>query len=139
MSKNLAPVFRPRRSSLRAPYSWSEAAQILDHQRASGLTVAGYGKLHGLELRQLYDWRAKLGLSPTAAARAAAVDDKPPLPAFVPIVAALTIEQARASPAVAAGASGVELAIGDIAIRLGRGFCSDTLNRAIAVLTGGAL
>ena len=59
MSNFPDPSFRPRRSSLRAPYSASEAAQILAHQRASGLTIGAYVRHHGLEARQLYDWRSK--------------------------------------------------------------------------------
>jgi len=143
MSKFPDPNFRPRRSSLRAPYSRSEAAQILAHQRASGLTIGAYGRVHSLEVRQLYDWRAKLGLSPPKPAKTAAQFGEKSLPttalAFVPVVAVSPVSVAASAAApTEGGASGVELAIGDVAVHLRRGFCGETLTRALAILTKGA-
>ena len=55
---------------------------------------------------------------------------------FVPMVAA---EADRPPVAhLAAPASGVELVVGSVTVRLHRDFCADTLRRAMAVVASGA-
>lgn len=121
------PSYQPRRSTRSAPYSATEARQILQAARATGLTLWAYAKRHELESSLLYWWRAKL-----SAGRAKAKPHTPPL-TFVPLV--VTPPE---SPAVSSvtSASGIELRLGDITLRLQRGFCDETLRRALAVVAG---
>lgn len=131
MSKPVS-AFRPRQPTHRAPYTADEARQVLQHAHASGLTPYAYAKQHGLGSGLLYWWRARLAHG--AAMQAPAT--LPPVGAqltFVPLVAAPPIPVADVG-----GSSGIELLLGDVTVRLHRGFCDDTLRRALAVVGGGA-
>ncbi len=112
--------FSPRRSSSRARWSPSEAKRILDHAAASGMSLYAYAARHGLCSRQLYWWRARLSEAQPAPA--------PEPLQFVPVVA---LRQADAS---LDQASGVEVVVGAVTVRLARSFCAETLAQVVAVL-----
>ena len=120
----LPAAFHPRRSTVRAPWSTAEARQVLDHAEHSCLTLSAYARQHGLCVRQLYWWRDRI-------ARASSPAASPPATrlAFVPVVAV--------PPAPSRG-SGVEVLVGDLVVRIERGFCAETLSRAVSALAGGA-
>lgn len=123
-SRPLPAAFGPRRSTVRAPWSAAEARQVLDHALHSGLTLSAYARRHGLCVRQLYWWRDRV-----ARASPPAVSQPATQLAFVPVVAV--------APAPSRG-SGVEVVVGDLVVRIERGFCAETLSRAVSALAGGA-
>lgn len=95
---------------------WGEAdgRAALDGLATSGLSMAAFGRATGITARRLAWWRRR-----TAAESAGKIE-------FVPI------EVAR--PARAASDGVMEVAIGDVRIRVGPGFDADALRRLLAVV-----
>jgi len=97
--------------------------QIIQAQRASGLTIAGYCRRHGIAAAALYVWKQRL-------ARAA------PVPAFVQVQTT-----AASNPAAGEDAAGpaavIEVCLGGgRRLRVGRGFDHALLAEVIGVLEG---
>lgn len=93
-------------------------------QAQSGLSVARYSAAEGFSPASLYNWRRRL------AALAADTADQAPFP-FVELTQMLTTTGVL--PDVQ---SDIELLVpGGLRVRLPRGFCPDTLRRALEVLS----
>jgi len=97
--------------------------QIIQAQRASGLTIAGYGRRHGITAAALYVWNQRL-------AREA------PVPPFVQVQS--TAEGQPAAGDDAAGqAAVIEVCLGGgRRLRVGRGFDHALLAEVVGVLEG---
>ena len=127
-----ATDFRPRRSTNLLPYAATEATTVLAHANFTGLTLAAYAVRFGLDKRLLYWWRKKLRTAANSAANhRPAAPVSPTALAFVP-VGAVRVPTVSAAPSE----TGVEVAIGALAIRLRSGFCTETLRRAVDALGG---
>ncbi len=111
----IAP-FKPRRSSLRDPWTEDEARAALAAAGQSGLSLAGFARRHGLCDRQLYWWRTRLRRHP---------DIEPATRPFVRICT-------QALPS--RESSGIEILVSDAVIRVAPGFCAQTLGQVVAVL-----
>lgn len=128
-------TFQPRRSTRHAHYTPVEARRILADAGASGLTLYAYARHHSLDAGLLYWWRGKLATGPSRRKHRASPGAAMPL-TFIPMMAA---EPDRPPVTLlAAPASGVELVVGTVTVRLQRDFCADTLRRAMAVVASGA-
>lgn len=105
-----------RLKALAANRYWGEAQgrEALAGLAASGLSMAAFGRATGITARRLAWWRGR-----TAPESAGKIE-------FVPV------EVAR--PARAASDGVMEIAIGDVRIRVGPGFDADALRRLLAVV-----
>ena len=95
----------------------AEKARIAAESLAPAAVVADIARRHGATRWQIYDWRRRFRSGRLAAAEEIAV-----LPAFVP----LTVDE---GPRTAPSADIVEVAIGDILIRVGRDVGEEHLAR----------
>lgn len=121
--------FSPRRSTAKAPWTASEARQTLGHAAQSGMSLAQYSRVHGIPAGKLAWWFERLSQPADSFAGPLARQAPSPL-RFVPVVPA-------PSPATAvadAGPSGVEIAVGQLSLRLARNFCPKTLAKVLDVL-----
>jgi len=105
-----------RLRSLAANRYWSEAEgrAALEALVASGLSVAAFSRTTGITSQRLAWWRERISPEPAGKIE------------FVPV------EVAR--PARSASEGVMEVAIGDVRIRLGPGFEADALRRLLAVV-----
>ncbi len=103
--------------ALAANRYWGEAEgrAALAAQAASGLSMAAFSRTTGITTRRLAWWRRRIAPEPAGKIE------------FVPV------EVAR--PARTASDGVMEVAIGDIRIRVGPGFEADALRRLLAVVT----
>lgn len=109
---------RVRRSSRIAPWTDAEAARVLASAQSSGQSLYKFARDHGLSTTQLYWWRDRL--AKRLPARHATQ------PTFVPVVAA--------EPPAVSCASGLELAVGRVTVRISTDFCAATLERLLPIL-----
>ena len=95
---------------------WGEVAghAALDALAASGLSVAAFGRATGITSQRLAWWRGRISPEPAGKIE------------FVPV------EVAR--PARSASEGVMEVAIGDVRIRVGPGFEAEALRRLLAVV-----
>jgi hypothetical protein len=102
--------------ALAANRYWSEAEgrAALDALSSSGLSMAAFSRETGITARRLAWWRRRTAIEPAGKIE------------FVPV------EVAR--PARAASDGVMEVAIGDVRIRVGPGFEADALRRLLAVV-----
>ena len=130
-SKSPSPL--PRRSTVRHRWTATEADQVLQSARVSGLTLNAFARRYGLCSRQLYWWRDRLRAQPQARATAPRATAEPPL--FIRIVGS---SPAAPTSAGAAAGAGVSIHIGGFCVELQPGFCDHTLARALAVVAAKA-
>jgi transposase len=123
--------------------SWTaeEKAEIVAESYGEGETVCAVARRHGLTPQQLFTWR-RLGRQ--------SVDSDPALgpPMFVPAVIGISSppseprrrprRRARKSAKVVESTSMIELEIGGVAVRVGRGADAKTVAAVIRVLKAGA-
>jgi hypothetical protein len=121
--------FRPRRSTAKAPWTAAEARQVLRHAAASGLSFAHYSRVHDIPVGKLAWWFERLSQQADLCNGRAARGVPAPV-TFVPVVASATVSQ----PGMTGGASGVEVAVGHVSLRLSRDFCPQTLAKVLGVL-----
>ena len=97
--------------------------QIIQAQRSSGLTIAGYCRRHSLAASALYVWKQRLAV-------------ETPVPAFVQVQT--TAESNPAARDDAAGqAAVIEVCLsGGRRLRVGRGFDHALLAEVVGVLEG---
>jgi len=93
--------------------------RIIQAQRASGLTIAGYGRRHGIAASALYVWKQRLAR-------------ETPAPAFVRVQSTV-----QGQPAAGENAAVIEIGLrGGRRLRVGRGFDHDLLAEVVGVLEG---
>jgi transposase len=97
----------------------AEKARIAAESLAPGAIVADIARRHGATRWQIYDWRRRFRSS-----RLAAAEEIVASPAFVPLTVA-------DGPRTAPGAGIIEVAIGDILIRVGRDVGEEHLARTL--------
>ena len=103
----------------------SERARIAAESLVPGASVANVARRHGTTRWQVYDWRKKLRTGQLVV---------PESVAALPMFAELVVESASAGaerPTGALVATGVEIVIGDVAIRAGIDADEGLLTRAI--------
>jgi len=123
------PEFIPRRSTAKTPWTATEARQVLGHAAASGLSLAHYSRVHGIPSGKLAWWFERLSRQADLCNGRAARGVPAPV-TFVPVVASATVP----APEMAGGASGVEVAVGHVSLRLSRDFCPQTLAKVLDML-----
>jgi transposase-like protein len=107
----------PRKSTRRDPWTEAEGHQALSAASRSGLSLAAFARQHGMSAPQLYWWHMRIRTH-------SSVD-----------TGRLSLVQVALSPTdLAAEATGVEVVVGGAVVRVSRGFCEQTLARALAVL-----
>lgn len=103
----------------------AERARIAAESLVPGASVTDVAQRHGTTRWQIYDWRRKLRTGQLVV---------PESVAALPMFAELVVESAAAGrqmPVEAVGATGVEIAIGDVVIRAGTDADEGLLMRAI--------
>ena len=101
----------------------AERARIAAESLVPGASVADVARRHGATRWQVYDWRRKLRTGQLVV---------PESVAGVPMFAELLLEGAAAdAPAAIEAMSGVEIVVGDVAIRAGTDADEGLLTRAI--------
>jgi hypothetical protein len=104
--------------------------------------VAGFARRHGLQEQRIRWWLGRL----------AELDGRPPAAAgaeAAPFALVRVVESRAAvappatagvaAPAASAGASArLDVVIGGHVVRVGQGFCAETLRRIVSALAGGA-
>ena len=107
-------------SELASP-AWYKWRDLIERQRASGLSVAGFCRRDGVAASSFFAWKRKLGSSPAT-------------PAFVEA----TVAGTRPPPTPAARSAGrIEVRLrGGRRVRVGRGFDRDLLAEVVVALEG---
>ncbi len=118
----------------RRRWSADEKATIVAESYAGGETVCGVARRHGLTPQQLFTWRRLFR-------RDLRADTKPPL--FVPAVIEAAVEQPVREPPSGAPrrrsfASGIELEIDGVIVRVGSGASPKAIAAVIRALKAGS-
>jgi transposase-like protein len=119
MGKTQTPTWTPRRSTRQSPWTAVEAEQALAAAAGAGLTLHSYARQHGLREQVLYNWQKRLAWQ-------APMGPASPALAFVTVVSAPPCAERRDT--------GLELAVGDVTVRVAVDFCTVTLARLLPVL-----
>ena len=100
--------------------AWHKWREVIERQRASGLSVAAFCRDQGVAASSFFAWKRKLGATAAAAAFVEAT-----------VVAAGTLPP----PAVTGSAGLIEVRLrGGRRVRVGRGFDRDLLAEVVAAL-----
>jgi transposase len=107
--------------------------------KRSGLTAQQFAEIEGLSAGTLRWWSSRLGLKRAASSRA--VTTKQVAPVTLPQPAEVALVQVVPTPAQRLAGNGVsdtpvEVVLGDVVVRVRRGFDAATLGRVLDVLEG---
>lgn len=125
-------------SGRRRSFSDEDKARIVAEIVTSGDSVSGVARRHGLSPQQLFGWRRQLRESQIGASEA---DGLQFVPAVVDVASSASTarRQRNVPPCKAeAGAGTIEVEIGGVTIRVGRGADAKTLMTVLRALKAGA-
>ena len=122
----------------RRTFSSEDKARIVAEIAASGDSVSGVARRHGLSPQQLFGWRRQLQASQIESSKIDGLE-------FVPAVVDLTssgsaVRRQRSSPSCKAepGAGTIEVEIDRVTVRVGRGADAKTIRAVLRALKVGA-